>query len=163
MPTQKKKLLEEPPPGKNETVSLILNFILGYTPGPPVYYTQPQQPIPEASFPNDYLILSLFSIICCFWPVGVIALLKSIETRCYCQNGRLAEAQASSRKAKTFNTIFIGIGVTYHIFLAIVILVTIIVADAKRGLPGLTKALLTLLLYLHYLRSNNFMSSVEHL
>uniref|UniRef100_A0A1X7SZ65 Proline-rich transmembrane protein 1 n=1 Tax=Amphimedon queenslandica TaxID=400682 RepID=A0A1X7SZ65_AMPQE len=105
MPTQKKKLLEEPPPG--------------YTPGPPVYYTQPQQPIPEASFPNDYLILSLFSIICCFWPVGVIALLKSIETRCYCQNGRLAEAQASSRKAKTFNTIFIGIGVTYHIFLAI--------------------------------------------
>uniref|UniRef100_A0A1X7VFJ0 Uncharacterized protein n=1 Tax=Amphimedon queenslandica TaxID=400682 RepID=A0A1X7VFJ0_AMPQE len=78
------------------------------------------QPIPEASFPNDYyLILSLFSILCCFWPVGVIALLKSVETRRYCQNGRLAEAQASSRKAKTYNTIFIGIGVTYHIFLAI--------------------------------------------
>ncbi|XP_011410457.1 PREDICTED: proline-rich transmembrane protein 1-like isoform X1 [Amphimedon queenslandica] len=121
MSAEKKEPLEEPPPG--------------YTPAPPVYYTQPQQPIPEASLPNDYLILSLFSIICCFWPVGIIALLKSVETRRYCQDGRLAEAQASSREAKTFNMISIGIGVAINIIvffftiLAVVTTVAISVAQ----------------------------------
>ncbi|XP_019849239.1 PREDICTED: proline-rich transmembrane protein 1-like isoform X1 [Amphimedon queenslandica] len=111
MPTEKKKLLEEPPPG--------------YTPAPPVYYTQPQQPIPEASLPNDYLILSLFSIICCFWPVGIIALLKSVETRRYCQDGRLAEAQASSREAKTFNMISIGIGIAINVFVWLFVILSV--------------------------------------
>ncbi|XP_011410456.1 PREDICTED: proline-rich transmembrane protein 1-like isoform X3 [Amphimedon queenslandica] len=111
MPTEKKKLLEEPPPS--------------YTSAPPVYYTQPQQPIPEASLPNDYLMLSVFSIICCFWPVGVIALFKSMETQRYRKDGCLAKAQASSLEAKGFNMISIGIGATCYIFFAIV-LVTII-------------------------------------
>ncbi|XP_011410439.1 PREDICTED: proline-rich transmembrane protein 1-like isoform X2 [Amphimedon queenslandica] len=91
----------------------------------PVHYIQSQQPIPEASLPNDYLILSLFSIICCFWPVGIIALLKSVETRRYCQDGRLAEAQASSREAKTFNMISIGIGIAINVFVWLFVILSV--------------------------------------
>ena len=105
-----------------------------------------QQPIPEGSRPPDYLVLSIFSIICCFWPVGVIALLKSVEvsfvlniilctshpmqTRRYCSEGQLSQAQASSREAKTFNMISIGIGVAINVFVWFFVLLSIIASIA---------------------------------
>ena len=29
--------------------------------------------------PPDHLCLSIFSILCCFWPIGIIAIIKSME------------------------------------------------------------------------------------
>ncbi len=31
------------------------------------------------TIPDDYLILSLLTIFFCFWPLGIVALLKSLE------------------------------------------------------------------------------------
>ena len=39
-----------------------------------------QAPIRDA--PPDHLCLSIFSILCCFWPIGIIALIKSMEVGC---------------------------------------------------------------------------------
>ncbi len=35
----------------------------------------------SGTIPDDYLTMSLLTILLCFWPLGVVALLKSLEVR----------------------------------------------------------------------------------
>ncbi len=31
--------------------------------------------------PNDYFVMSILTLLFCFWPLGIVALIKSIEVR----------------------------------------------------------------------------------
>ncbi|CAI8054300.1 Proline-rich transmembrane protein 1 [Geodia barretti] len=81
--------------------------------GPPppqaVVYQQPQpqyavvQPGYTGYPPGDQLYMSIFTILCCFMPFGIIALIKSIEARTSYQLGHHDQAAAAVRSAKAFN------------------------------------------------------------
>jgi hypothetical protein len=93
---------------------------------PPAYTVQPQaapekpstyQPaqVQPGSAPPDYLILSLFTLLCCFTPLGIVALIKSVETRKHIQYGMYSNAAITSKEAKKFNIFSIGVGVAIQV------------------------------------------------
>ncbi|KAI4889091.1 hypothetical protein NFI96_018620 [Prochilodus magdalenae] len=73
------------------------------------------QPLP------DYLGYSIFTMLCCCLPLGIGALVYSINTRDANMQGRRAEAERNSRMALTLNNVALGmgivIGILYVIFL----------------------------------------------
>ncbi len=50
-----------------------------YTAAPPTVVYQPT--VVSAAPPDDQLVMSLFTTFCCFWPLGMFAIIKSIEVR----------------------------------------------------------------------------------
>ena len=94
-----------------------------------VYVQAPRQP--EIGPPvNDYFGLSLFTLLCCFWPLGLVALLKSVEVRRHIGDGRYEDAKKASRDAYLFNKIGIIIGCISYVILAVVIIANIAVRVA---------------------------------
>lgn len=81
-----------------------------YDPSAANGYAHPPVYIP----PQDYLYLSIFSIIFCFWPVGLVALIKSVEARKFYQDGLVSEGQASAAESKKYNKIAIIVGIILH-------------------------------------------------
>ena len=53
------------------------------SPSPPVYTQQPTMVVVQAPImgnpPGDQFMMSLFTTFCCFMPLGIIALIKSVE------------------------------------------------------------------------------------
>ncbi|XP_026227078.1 proline-rich transmembrane protein 1 [Anabas testudineus] len=60
---------------------------------------------------NDYLGYSIFTMLCCCLPLGIAALIFSIFTREANRVGDQAEAERSSRVARTLNHVALGIGI----------------------------------------------------
>src|SRR5438132_371309 len=72
-----------------------------WTPPPPAGGT--------ATVPN-YLVPAIISIFCC-WPLAIVAIIFAVKVNNQVQAGDIAGAQDSSKKAKMFSFIAIGIGV----------------------------------------------------
>ena len=51
--------------------------------------------------------LSVFTIACCFWPISIVAILKSMEVRNLANAGKVEEARRASKEAKKYNLISI--------------------------------------------------------
>ncbi|XP_008285130.1 proline-rich transmembrane protein 1-like isoform X3 [Stegastes partitus] len=64
---------------------------------------------------NDYLGYSIFTLLCCFWPVGAVALSYSISTRKANQAGDQVMAERTSRMARTLNHVAVGLGIVFLI------------------------------------------------
>ncbi|XP_064406221.1 proline-rich transmembrane protein 1-like [Halichondria panicea] len=80
----------------------------------PMVIQEPQDPPP-----SDYLALSIFTTILCFWPLGIAAIVFSVKTRNSFQRGEYEKARISSSNAKIFNIISIAVG----IFLWVIVLI----------------------------------------
>lgn len=69
---------------------------------------------PPASGPTDkvpnYLVPAIISAICCF-PLGIISVVFAAQVNGKVTAGDIAGAMDSSKKAKLFSYIFIGLGV----------------------------------------------------
>lgn len=63
--------------------------------------------------PKDYLGLALFSLLCCCFPFGVIALIKSMEVQRRYNQGDYTGAQRASRLAYKWGSAAIMFGVTF--------------------------------------------------
>lgn len=108
---------------------------LGYYPpynedpnrGPMSY--APQQIIlvsPPPAKENDYLGYSIFTLLCCCLPLGIVALVYSIQTRDANNSGNTGQAQQSSRMARIFNHTALGVGIVVLIvWVAIVIAISV--------------------------------------
>ncbi|XP_064406229.1 proline-rich transmembrane protein 1-like [Halichondria panicea] len=97
---------------------------------PPVYPQQPvvyvsQQAIAPPSGvprpPNDYLVMSIMTLLFCFWPLGIVALLKSIEARGAVARGDYTAAQTASKSALQLNRLAIIIGTIILFFILAII------------------------------------------
>jgi hypothetical protein len=89
-----------------------------------------RQPPPQPK-PKDYLGLSIFSLFC-FWPLGIVAILKSLESRSHYESGKYSEAFASSRSALQFSKLGIILG---SVFLLVTVILTAVTIGIGVGVP----------------------------
>ncbi|XP_034729061.1 proline-rich transmembrane protein 1-like [Etheostoma cragini] len=60
---------------------------------------------------NDYLCYSIFTMLCCCFPLGIAALIYSISARESNHIGDQLGAERSSRMARTLNHVGLGLGI----------------------------------------------------
>ena len=73
----------------------------------------PSSGAPAAAVPN-YLVLAIISLFCCL-PLGIVAVIFAARVNGQVQAGDTAGALESSRKAKMFSYISIGLGLVWII------------------------------------------------
>ncbi|XP_011483393.1 proline-rich transmembrane protein 1-like [Oryzias latipes] len=73
---------------------------------PTVYVTQ----APLGNPVSDYMCYSIFTMLCCCLPLGIAALIYSINAREANISGNRVRAESNSRTAKTLNHVALGIG-----------------------------------------------------
>jgi len=76
-------------------------------------WTPPPASGAPASVPN-YLVLAIITLICCL-PLGIVAVVFAARVNGQVQAGDIAGALVSSRKAKLFSFIGLGVGLAWWI------------------------------------------------
>jgi hypothetical protein len=76
-------------------------------------WTPPPASGAPASVPN-YLVLAIITLLCCM-PLGIVAVVFAARVNGQVQAGDMAGALASSRKAKMFSFIGLGLGIAWWI------------------------------------------------
>ncbi|XP_077432813.1 uncharacterized protein LOC144058299 isoform X1 [Vanacampus margaritifer] len=72
---------------------------------------------------NDYMCYSIFTLLCCCLPLGIAALIYSINTREANHSGDQLVAERCSRTARTLNHVALGLGIGGVILLIVYIVV----------------------------------------
>ncbi|XP_055899037.1 proline-rich transmembrane protein 1-like [Biomphalaria glabrata] len=93
----------------------------GYPQGANIVTQQPAHAVIIQKPPNDILITAVFVTLCCFWPTGLVAIIKASDARSAVARGDLVYADSSYQTAKTLVNISIGIGLASY-FISIVIM-----------------------------------------
>ncbi|KAA0702739.1 Synapse differentiation-inducing gene protein 1-like [Triplophysa tibetana] len=78
-------------------------------------------PAPLANPVQDYLGYSIFTMLCCCFPLGIAALIFSIFTRNANTSGQQQEAEKNSRTARILNFTALGIGIVFIVVYIIII------------------------------------------
>jgi hypothetical protein len=92
----------------------------------PQYY-QPTPPYGTVPRVPSYMGWAIATLILCFWPTGIVAVVYASQVGSKLSLGDIAGAQESSRKAKTWCWVTFGIGVAW---IVIAIIATVLLAAA---------------------------------
>ncbi|XP_043116665.1 cysteine-rich and transmembrane domain-containing protein YDL012C-like [Puntigrus tetrazona] len=101
-------------------------YAQGQYPGQPVVAVQPTVFVattPLSCQVPDYLAYSIFTMLCCCFPLGIAALIFSCSTRNAIYAGQRELAEKNSKTALTLNHAALGIGL---ILIVLVIIVNIV-------------------------------------
>lgn len=82
--------------------------------------------------PRDYLVLSLITLLCCFFPVGIFALIQSLKARFAAQDGNFGAAEQASYNARCLNILGIVLGTVIIISLLILFAILIDRGDCQK-------------------------------
>ncbi|KAM9434143.1 proline-rich transmembrane protein 1 [Clarias gariepinus] len=89
---------------------------------PGVALMEPRRP------PHDYLPIAVLTTICCFWPTGIIAIIKAVQVRTAIARGDMVSAEIASREARNFSFISLAVGIA-SIVLCTILTVVVIIAS----------------------------------
>ncbi|XP_074873781.1 proline-rich transmembrane protein 1 isoform X2 [Carettochelys insculpta] len=103
-------------------------------PPPPPGVPPPQMPPGIAILeprrpPHDYLPIAVLTTICCFWPTGIIAIIKAVQVRTAVARGDIVSAEIASREARNFSFISLAVGIAAMVLCTILTVVIIIAAQ----------------------------------
>lgn len=70
----------------------------------PGYVTMVEPP------PPDYMTRAILVTVCCFWPIGIFAIMKASESRAAYARGDIASSKENSRSAKQLTNIGMAAG-----------------------------------------------------
>ncbi|XP_003965976.1 proline-rich transmembrane protein 1-like [Takifugu rubripes] len=82
-------------------------------------------PGPLSNPVNDYLCYSIFTMLCCCLPLGIAALIYSIQAREANHIGDQQGAERNSRTARTLNHVALGLGLGSLILVIVYIVVMV--------------------------------------
>ncbi|KAI7806161.1 putative interferon-induced transmembrane protein 3 [Triplophysa rosa] len=126
-----------PPPGSYPSPPVYpgqpippVQYVQGPYPGQPPITVQPMvyvTPTPLANPLSDYLGYSIFTLLCCCFPLGIAALIYSIFTRNANMSGQQQTAEKNSRTARILNHTALGIGLAFIVVYIIIIVLTVFV------------------------------------
>ncbi|KAM9436184.1 interferon-induced transmembrane protein 3 [Clarias gariepinus] len=97
-------------------------------PGQPAVTTQPTilvTSVTPVSHVPDYLGYSIFTLLCCCLPLGIAALIYSINTRDANMTGNTDLALKNSKMSRLLNNIALGIGIAFIVLYIIIVAVTV--------------------------------------
>ena len=94
-------------------------------------WTPPPAAGGTATVPN-YLVPAIISIFCC-WPLAIPAIIFATKVNSQVAAGDIAGAEDSSKKAKMFSYIALGIGILEIIFAIIYVVFVIGIAALTAG------------------------------
>ncbi|XP_067829995.1 proline-rich transmembrane protein 1 [Heptranchias perlo] len=102
-------------------------YLPGYA-GFPAGAPQSQVPsgfrIIEAQIPpHDYLPIAVLTTVCCFWPTGIIAIIKALESRAALTRGDQLSAEIASRQARNYSFVSLAVGIAAMVLCAILVIV----------------------------------------
>ncbi|XP_015761664.1 PREDICTED: proline-rich transmembrane protein 1-like isoform X2 [Acropora digitifera] len=78
-----------------------------------------QQAVQLTTIPEDHCMLAWFACLCCFWPVGIIAVIKSARVQSHLDRGDVNSARIASAEAKKYALIAVCIGIAFNVFAAL--------------------------------------------
>ncbi|XP_017695641.1 PREDICTED: proline-rich transmembrane protein 1, partial [Lepidothrix coronata] len=101
--------------------------------GPPLGVGPPAAggagPEGRRSAPHDYLPIAVLTTLCCFWPTGVVAIVKAVQVRTAVARGDIVSAEIASREARNFSFISLAVGIAAIVLCTILTVVIIIAAQ----------------------------------
>ncbi|XP_059155540.1 proline-rich transmembrane protein 1-like [Physella acuta] len=116
-------------PAGGTTYPSYPNYPMGYQQGQyqqtsnTVVVTQPtgNYPVVTGPAPPDQMCAAIFVTLCCFWPTGIVAIMRASDARNALARGDLASAQVHSRSARSMVIISVVIGIIAFVVAAIII------------------------------------------
>ncbi|TRZ07158.1 hypothetical protein HGM15179_019951, partial [Zosterops borbonicus] len=97
--------------------------------GPPLGPGVPEGSRGSSSPPHDYLPIAVLTTLCCFWPTGVVAIVKAVQVRTAVARGDIVSAEIASREARNFSFISLAVGIAAIVLCTILTVVIIIAAQ----------------------------------
>ncbi|XP_047239621.1 proline-rich transmembrane protein 1 isoform X1 [Girardinichthys multiradiatus] len=79
--------------------------------------------------PHDYLPIAVLTTVCCFWPTGIIAIIKAVKVRMAIARGDMVTAEIASREARNFSFISLAVGIASLVLCTILTVVVIIASQ----------------------------------
>lgn len=92
-----------------------------------------RQAVQLTTAPEDYRTLAWFACLCCFWPVGIIAVIKSNQVHTHLARGDVNSARIASAEAKKYARIAVYIGTFFILFGVAGALFPIILSSVRFG------------------------------
>lgn len=84
--------------------------------------TAPVAPVMAYQPPaEDHMCRAIFATFCCFWPIGIFAIMKASEARSAYARGDAVSGQSASSSARQLSNIAIGVGVASIVIAAIIV------------------------------------------
>ena len=74
--------------------------------------------------PPDHMMFNIVVTICCCWPIGIFAILKSMATRDAINRGDAQGAMENSQSARRLGFWALGVGIAFMV-LAVVLIVVV--------------------------------------
>ena len=75
--------------------------------------------------PPTYLALAIFSLDCCFWPLGIVAIVYASKVKSMFLQGLASEARDASNKARMWSIIAIVVGIVINIITLCIYLIPV--------------------------------------
>ena len=73
------------------------------------------------------ILFSVLAILFCFWPLGLLALIKAVESRTHYRSGRYDESDVSARYAKKYLKYSVIVGVIIHVIWVVLVILSSVI------------------------------------